>query len=126
MYVHLIKKKNFLSKPDTRPPQKENGHQSMLRNKSVFTPQNVDNKFLDVFRNMVTEDLENVRVRKVNYPYWIRKGIESIEQNKYVVISPANKGGVIMSKKYYQMEMERQLVDSETYYRHNENPLVKK
>lgn len=124
MYVHWTFN-FFLWKPDRRPQQFENSHH-LLRKKSVFNPHNADNKYLDVFKNMITEDLEKLQVRKVNYPHWIKKGFESIEQRKKFVIWPADKGGglVIMTKQYYIIEMERQLGNNETYHKLSGNPLL--
>lgn len=68
LYVHATLKSIFLTKPDSRPWQLEIGHHSLLQNKSVFNPQNVDNQFLDVFRDMVTEDLESYRLERLIIP----------------------------------------------------------
>lgn len=58
----LNQNKYFLSKPDTRPLLRETGCFSTLKNRSVFNPPNTDIKYLEVFRNMVVEDLESLKI----------------------------------------------------------------
>ena len=42
---------------------------------------------------MVCKDLENLRVKKQMVPQYIRTGIKSLEEQKGIVICPADKGG---------------------------------
>lgn len=121
----LNQKKYFLSKPDTRPAITEHDHHSSLKNRSVFNPNNSDNKYVEVFKSMVLEDIDKLKYRKQNNPDWIRKGIESIENKKNVIIRPADKGGglVVMSKEYYINDINTQLSDRDTYRTLPKDPL---
>lgn len=51
------------------------------------------------------EDLENLKIRTINPPQWLKHGIKSIEQ-------------------YYQEEMKRQLLDLDTYTLLYGNPIA--
>lgn len=86
-------KKYFLSKSSSTAASSINSFHSGLRNKSTFNPLNKENKFLDVFKNMVVNDLDTLKVKKVQDPQYIKRGIESLEKRKYIVIRPADKGG---------------------------------
>lgn len=122
-------KKYFLSKPGERSvltgSTVPSGIHSNLANKSVFNPPKNDHKHVEVFKNMVISDLEKMKVRKVGDPAYLKKGIRALEKNKNVVIRPADKGGglVIMSKSYYQEEMDRLLSDRKTYQVLTKDPI---
>ena len=94
-------KRYFLSKPTSTAAPIANSYHSGLRNKSTFNPLNKENKFLDVFKNMVVNDLEALKVKNVLDPQYIKRGIESLAKRKDIVIRPADKGGglVVLSKK---------------------------
>lgn len=64
----------FLSNPIQKTSGIYDGYHTNLRNKFTFNPHNVDYKYIDVFKNMVVNDLENVKVKKVRDPMFIRKG----------------------------------------------------
>lgn len=42
---------------------------------------------------MVSKDLDNLKVKKITDPLFVRRGIESLENHKEIVIRPADKGG---------------------------------
>lgn len=73
---------------------------SMLRYNSLYNPQVNDNHFIDVFKKLVSQDLDSLKVKKVSYPIHIKKGIQLLTNRKNIVIRPADKGGgvVIQSK----------------------------
>lgn len=100
-------KKYFLSNPINRKLTIYGGVHSNLLNKSTFNPPNIDNKYLEVFKNMVFKDLEGLKVRKVADPQYVRIGMESLEKQKEIIICPADTGGglVVLSESYYQNEM---------------------
>lgn len=66
---------------------------------------------------MVSSDLEAMKIKKVRDPHYLKAGIATLEKNKNVVVRPADKGGglVIMSKVFYNKEMDRLLADRSTY-----------
>lgn len=91
------------------------GTHSNLRNKSTFNPLNADNKYLEVFKNVVFNDLDKMKIRKVVDPHFIRQGMESLEKRKEIIIRPADKGGglVILDKTKYLAEMNKLLSDKD-------------
>lgn len=97
-YVNILKymkklniKKHFISNTTGR-TARNNSLGTGLRNKSIFNPPSSDNKFTEVFKNMVVNDLEQLKIRKVHDPEYIRRGIQFLEDKKEVVIGPADKG----------------------------------
>lgn len=50
--------------------------------KSTFNPLNSDNKYLEVFKNMVFNDLNRMRIRKVVNPQYIRKGMSRLRSKR--------------------------------------------
>ena len=95
-----------------------------MRNKSLFNPQVHNNEHVEVFNKLVLRDLEKLKTKKVPDSKSIRKGIKELEENKQVIIRPADKGGaiVVLSKEYYYEELEGQLEDSNTYIKLRGNP----
>lgn len=85
-------KKYFLANPSRTVASTTSDH-SGLWNKSVFNPLNTDNKCMNVFKNMVMKDLDSLRIKKVQDPLFIKRGIESLEKRKDIVIRPTDKGG---------------------------------
>lgn len=118
-------KKYFISNP-IRTPAVDVGIHSNLCNKSTFNPLNTDNKYLEVFKNMVFNDLDRMRLRKVVDPQYIGKGMESLEKRKEIIIHPADKEGglVILDKTYYQAEMSQLLSDHVTYKILTKDPML--
>lgn len=99
---------------------------SNLRNRSVFNPPSSDNRHLEVFKNMVCNDLDQLKIKKVRDSQVIRRGICSLEQRRDIVIRPADKGGglVVLSKAYYQAEMLQLLNDQDTYLLLRGDPML--
>ena len=97
---------------------------SQLRNKSLFNPQVVNNQHIEVFSKMVLKDLDQLKVKKLPNPMAIHKGIKMLEENKEVIIRPADKGGaiVVLAKDYYYEELAKQLEDTNTYIKLRSNP----
>lgn len=91
---------------------------------NLFNPPNTDNKYIEVFRNMVITDLDSLKVKKVWDPVYIKKGIQALEEKKEILIRPADKGGgiLLMTKAYYKEEMKRLLGDRDTYQILKKNP----
>lgn len=59
-----------------------------------------DNHFIDVFKKLVLQDLDTLKLKNVSDPIHIKKGIQSLRKQNDIVIHPAYKGGgvVIQSK----------------------------
>lgn len=107
----LSMKKYFLSHPAapknrvTTPSDKVD---SGLKNKSIFNPQNSNNHFIEVFKNLVLRDIEQLTVKKRVNPDYIKDGIKSLEERKNIVRLADKRGGVvIMDKTFY----DKQLID---------------
>ena len=65
----LNMKKYFLSHPSDTSNQLVRTSiniDSGLRNKSVFNPQNANNHFVEVFKNMVIKDIEELPLKKTH------------------------------------------------------------
>lgn len=61
-YVRTLNiKKYFLSKPIVRPTPNIVEPSTHLRNRSTFNPLTTGNKFVDLFKNMVVNDLEKFK-----------------------------------------------------------------
>lgn len=90
---------------------------SKLQNKSLFNPPVSNNQHIEVFNQMVIQDLEKLKIKKRSDPQSIKKGIKELEDNRKVIIRPADKGGaiVVLSKDYYRKELQEQLSDTNTY-----------
>lgn len=101
---------------------------SQLRNKSLFNPQVHNNQHIEVFNKIITQEIEKMKIRKISDPTTIKNGIKELEENKRIVIRPADKGGaiVILSKEYYNEELQGQLNDSNTYIKLKRKPHKKR
>lgn len=121
---NLNMKKYFLAYPIKNvAPVRVN---STLRNKSIFNSLNADNKFLEVFKNMVSKDVDGLKVKKLTDPQYIKGGMEPLEKRKEIVIRPTDKGEslVVLSKEYYQAEINHLLSDSDSYKILNKDPML--
>lgn len=100
-------------------PKEVLGVDSGLRNKSLFNPPQQANHQVEVFKQLVLRDLEDLPVKKSLNPKYIREVIKALEARKDVIICPADKGGgvVIMHKSYYHTQLQTML-DDEITYRH--------
>ena len=112
-------KKYFLSHPVTSSMKSTivaTKVDSGLKNKSLFNPQISNNHFIEVFKQLVLKDIEELPVKGVN-PRYIKEGIESLEDKKNVVIRPADKGGgvVVLDKEFYCTQLSNMLSDTSTY-----------
>ena len=76
---------------------------STLRNNSVFNPQVSNGQHIEVFKKLVLQDLEALKLKKASDPPHIKRGIQSLKKRKDIVIRPADKGGgvVVQSKEQY-------------------------
>ena len=97
---------------------------SSLKNQSVFNPQKGTNHHIEVFRKMVQDDIRELPIPQNGSSAKFKQGIKSIEQNKQIVVRPADKGGglVILNREYYYKEMQQQLEDKKTYMRMKGDP----
>ena len=124
-------KKYFLGNPikygsSTLTPTNPIQH-STLRNNSVFNPQVSNNPNIEVFKKLVLQDLDGLKLKKASDPIHLKKGMQSLKKRKDIVIRPADKGGgvVVLSKEQYNTELLRQLEDTETYTKLLGNPTSK-
>lgn len=67
---------------------------------------------MEVFKNLVLRDLEQIVPKKDVNQRHIREGIESLEKRKDIIVRPADKGGgVILDKGFYHQQMTEMLSD---------------
>lgn len=88
-------KKYFLShpaNPTMRIASLTDRVDSGLKNKSIFNLQNPSNHFIEVFKNLVLKDIEELTPKKRVNPEYITDGIKSLENKKNLIIRPADKG----------------------------------
>lgn len=64
-----------------------------LKNNSVFNPHIANNKYVDLFKRLVTTELDQLPTKKVYEHRDLRKGIELLGNRTDIVIRPADKGG---------------------------------
>lgn len=64
-----------------------------MRNRFKINPLASDNTFTEMFKNMVVNDLEQLKIKKGYDLEYIKRGIQSLEEKKEVVIRPADKEG---------------------------------
>lgn len=101
-------------------------HSTLCKN-SLYNPQISDNQHINVFKKLVLQDLESLKLKKMSDPIHIKKGTKLLTERNYIVIRPADKGGalVIQFKEQYQGKLNRQLQDEETYIKLLGNPTIK-
>ena len=122
-------KKHF-SKQTTYEPQTENtGFQhSGLRNSSVFNPQKGTHHHVEVFKSMVQGKIQDLEIKRTTHSNkLVMEGIKALEQNKNIVVRPADKGGgvVILKRADYYGEIDRLLSATDTYLPLSGDPLGK-
>lgn len=122
----FIRKLNLKKYYALNPVEKaiRNTNHTSLKNNSVFNPYIANNKYVDLFKKLVTSELEQLPVKKVYEQKDFKKGMKTLEKRTDIVIRPADKGGgiVVLSLQQYKSEMERLLNDTETYQLLNGNP----
>lgn len=115
----LSVKKYFLNKNSN--PVSISGNASIavdsgLKNHSLFNPPNTANQHLEVFKNLVLQDLDKLKPKKNVNPRNIKEGIEMLETRNDIIIMPVDKGGgvVILSKDYYNNQLMKLPSDTDT------------
>lgn len=101
---------------------------------SGWVPKASQNKQLDAYLNVITEeivnDLNTPKRRYHNISREERTAITELRENPNIIIKPADKGGavVILNLHEYLQEAHRQLEDRDTYTKLNEdlNPKITK
>lgn len=98
---------------------------SGLSNAPLFNPPGVMAPSIRVFRDVVLRDLEDIKVKKFRMQKDLEVGLDSLCNNKSLVIHPADKGGgiVVLDRCDYLKEIHRILGDSETYIPLNRDPV---
>lgn len=76
-----------------------------LRNNSVFNSHITNNKYVDIFKKLVTNELEQLPIKKVYESRDLRKGIETLESRTDIVIRPEDKGGVLLSYPWNRIKL---------------------
>lgn len=79
---------------------------------------------MNLFKKLVTTELEQLPIRKVYEQRDLRRGLETLKNRTNIVIRPADKGGgiVVLSLDQYKGEMNRLLEVSDTYRLLTSNP----
>lgn len=95
-----------------------------LRNNSVFNPHVANNKYVDLFKKLVTTELEQLPIKRAYEHRDFKKGLSALEKRDDIVIRPADKGGgiVVLSLQQYKDEMNRILSDNSTYHTLSADP----
>lgn len=112
-------KRHFLSTPTNNSivnTQSDILH-SGLSNPSLFNPPGNTAPAINVFRNLVLNDLEKLPNKRIHQDPKIQIGLKSLCEKKNLIICPAYKGGgiVVLDKDTYIQEMKRLLDDHTTY-----------
>ncbi len=108
------------------------GPRTPFRGKSTFIPPNKRNASIDTYCRLVEKDvsllLKNTKEYKVanNLSKEQRMELNSIKNDKSVVIQSADKGGaiVVMDCAAYDSEIKRQLSNTTCYRKLNRNPTL--
>ena len=102
---------------------KKDEDESLVRNKSDFTPRPGRNKTLDKFIDNVRKfPIKTLNPQKkksnINAQQW--QSIQTLKNDKSIVIKEADKGGavVIMDSAYYK-DLVLKLLDDQNYYQHD-------
>lgn len=129
-YIRKLNIRKHFSGHKTNPTTKETEDpfvHSSLKNNSVFNPKKGSNQYIEVFRNMVQDEVRLIETSKQQNNQKIWEGIKKLEENKQIVVRPADKGGglVILTKENYNKELQRLLRDTTTYKLLKSNPTTK-
>lgn len=73
---------------------------STLKNKLLFNPPPGSEGHIDVFKRMVTQDLNKIQIKKAWDPMEIRRGIKQLKEKNNIVIKPVDKGGTMVIKSH--------------------------
>lgn len=94
---------------------------SHLKPMSKMTPPFVQYKHLDVFVNMVTEDIKKIKPRggrkHTNLSKEDKQALGKLKENEDIILKPSDKGGniVIQNKEDYKAMVMKLLSDKDTY-----------
>lgn len=66
---------------------------TQLRIRSTFNPKIQNNRHVDMFKKLLTKDLEMLNIKKPIGQGHIKEGVKTLEKRKDLVIRPADKGG---------------------------------
>ncbi|XP_077341766.1 suppressor of cytokine signaling 5 isoform X1 [Lithobates pipiens] len=100
---------------------------SGLANASLFNPPGTLAPSIKVFRDLVLKDLDGMIIKKCKLRGDLQKGLDSLCNNKSLVIRPADKGGgiAILDRCDYLKELHRITDDRETYSLLSRDPVTK-
>lgn len=90
----------------------------------MFNPANSANQHVEVFRNLILKDLEQIVPKKNINPRHMQEGIVQLEGINNIIICPADKGGgvVIVDKIFYDTQLSNMLADDDTYVKLRSDP----
>lgn len=93
----------------------------------LFNSPVASNHYVEVYKNLVLIDLEQVKPRRGINQRHIKEGIESFETRKEIIIRPADKsvGVLILDREFYHQQMMDVLLDPETYRRLPKEPTLR-
>lgn len=96
---------------------KENDEQSLVRNKSIFTPKPGRDTNLDHFIETIYKFPINTKNCTQNLNKSEKTALANLKNNTSIILKEADKGGaiVIMDKDYYKNKVMEQLNDEEYY-----------
>lgn len=95
-YIRKLNIKKHFSGQISNPIPKETDDpfiHSSLKNNSVFNPKKSSNHHIEVFRTMVQDEVRQIEVSKHQTNQTLWEGIKRLEENKQIVVRPADKGG---------------------------------
>ena len=129
-YVRKLNIKKHFSQHNSITPHLEitEYQHTNLKNNSTFNPKKGTHHHVEVFENMVQEEIKDLEVKGHNNTNsLIREGIKQLESNRDIVVRPADKGGgvVLLTKDNYYGEIHRLLADVDTYHLLPGDPLTK-
>lgn len=87
------------------------GVDSGLQSTSLFNPLITLNHHIEMFKQLVLKDLENITPKNNIDPRYIQKGIQALEKRNNIIVRPADKGGqvVILDKQFYNSQFSGML-----------------
>ena len=102
----------------------QNDDESLVRNKSIYTPKSGKDEFLDSYIDVISRLPIKPNKYKQNISRDEQQALNNLKNDANIIIKQADKGGaiVIMDKSHYKEMVLEQLNDTEYYKKLNKNP----